>query len=169
MSINVYDNFLSSEDFNNISSCITSEDFPWYFSQYKVFKNEKDITDKNFQFTHNFYSNFSIQSSFFQNIFPIISKMEVLSLIRVRANLTTKWNSIEEFEPHVDNLLNGPRTAIFYLNTNNGYTKFIKEDRKINSVENRLITFPNDTLHCGSTHTNTKYRALININYFGQL
>lgn len=167
MDIKVYDNFLDVNDFNTINFTMMSINFPWYFNQYKVFEDEVDIDDKNFQFTHTFYKNFSVQSSFFETILPLIMKMEVSSLVRIKANLTTRWNNILEFKPHVDNILPNARTAIFYLNTNNGYTRFTELDKKIDSVANRLVTFPNNALHCGTTHTDTKYRAVININYFG--
>lgn len=169
MDVKIYDDFLDKEEFNKINSTIMSEYFPWYFNKYKVFEDEIDPSQKNFQFTHTFYNNFSIQSSFYENIFLLIYKMQVSSLIKIKSNLTIKWNSIEEFEPHVDNLIPNSRTAIFYLNNNNGYTKFLNSNKKIESIANRLVTFPNDTIHCGTTHTDTKYRALININYFGEI
>jgi hypothetical protein len=36
---------------------------------------------------------------------------------------------------------------------------------KIESIENRLILFPNDLLHTGITQTDTKVRVLINFNF----
>ena len=56
------------------------------------------------------------------------------------------------------------KTAIFYLNTNNGYTLFDKGD-KIPSLENRVVEFDSNLKHCAVDHTDTKYRIVINFNY----
>ena len=57
------------------------------------------------------------------------------------------------------------KTALFYLNTNDGYTKF-EHGEKVETVANRLVIFDGDILHCGTTHTNEKYIPVINFNYF---
>jgi hypothetical protein len=173
MQIKVYDNFLDQNYFFGIKELLTGDNFPWYLNQYNVNVNKKEFSDpldlKNFQFVHMFYNDFSIQSSFFQNISPLINQMNVSSLIRIKSNLKTKWDKVEEFSPHVDNKINNSRTAIFYINDNDGYTKFVENNKKIDSVSNRLVTFPTNLLHAGSTHTNAKYRIVININYFGEI
>ena len=56
-------------------------------------------------------------------------------------------------------------TSILYLNTNDGYTQF-ENGTKIESIENRLITFPLSYRHTGTTCTNQPFRAVINFNYF---
>ena len=57
-------------------------------------------------------------------------------------------------------------TSILYLNTNNGYTKF-KSGEKVESVANRLVTFPSMMMHTGTTNTcNSPYRMCMNINWF---
>ena len=55
-------------------------------------------------------------------------------------------------------------SAIFYLNTNNGYTKF-EDGTIISSIENRLVTFPSTMLHTGTSCTDTKYRLVLNLVY----
>jgi hypothetical protein len=65
---------------------------------------------------------------------------------------------------HNDSNIPGSLTAIFYLNTCDGYTIFNDGD-KIYSVENTLIIFPGRLLHCGTTCTNENRRLVININY----
>lgn len=171
MSVKIYDNFLNNEDFLKIYELMTSNNFPWYLNEHVVHKKERENFKelKNFQFVHMFYNNFSIQSVYFTNISSIISQMEVSALIKIKSNLKTRWNTIEEFSPHVDNFLNNSRTAIFYINSNNGYTRFVESNQKVESVSNRLITFPTKMLHTGTTHTDSKYRIVININYFGEI
>ena len=50
------------------------------------------------------------------------------------------------------------------MNTNNGYTKF-ETGEKVESVANRLVTFPNNMMHTGTTCTDEQYRCVMNIDY----
>jgi len=52
-----------------------------------------------------------------------------------------------------------------YVNTNNGYTKF-EDGTKVESVANRLVTFPANMKHKGTSCTDEKIRVVINFNYF---
>ena len=58
----------------------------------------------------------------------------------------------------------GQKTAIFYLNSNNGYTLF-KDDTRVFSQENRLCLFNGHIEHAGASCTNAKRRVVLNINY----
>ena len=64
---------------------------------------------------------------------------------------------------HIDTS-NVCKTAIFYINTNDGWTEFENGD-KVESVENRIVIFDSQTKHTGTTCTNAKVRVLINLNY----
>ena len=55
-------------------------------------------------------------------------------------------------------------TSIFYINTNNGYTEF-EDGTVINSVANRLVSFPLNTKHRMATQTDTQRRIVVNFNY----
>ena len=55
-------------------------------------------------------------------------------------------------------------TSILYINTNNGYTEF-EDGTKVESVANRVVTFPADLMHRGATQTDEQTRILINFNY----
>ena len=50
------------------------------------------------------------------------------------------------------------------MNTNNGYTKF-EDGTKVESVANRLVTFPASMMHTGTSCTDKKIRIVINFNY----
>jgi len=63
---------------------------------------------------------------------------------------------------HVD--YNDVTTAIFYINTNNGWTNF-KNGDKVESVENRLVIFDSNLEHEGVTCTDEIRRLVINFNY----
>ncbi len=56
-------------------------------------------------------------------------------------------------------------TSILYINTNNGYTRF-ETGEVVESVENRLVTFPANLKHTGTSCTDEKVRVVVNFNYF---
>ena len=56
-------------------------------------------------------------------------------------------------------------TAIFYLNTCNGYTKFRKSGKKIKTVANRMVIFDSNLEHAAFSQTDEKVRVVINFNY----
>ena len=51
-------------------------------------------------------------------------------------------------------------TSILYINTNNGYTE-IEDGTKVDSVANRLVSFPSNMEHRGISQTDEKTRILI--------
>ena len=87
-------------------------------------------------------------------------------IIKIKINSTNYSNKIIEGTYHVDNKHKGTTTAVYYINTNDGYTKFKKNKKKINSVENRMIVFDSNLEHLGTTTTNAKRRLVLNFNYF---
>jgi hypothetical protein len=159
MNIKIIDNFLDEEYFNFLNNEFLSNKFPWYFQKEKVFKN-----DGNFQYTHIFFNDNKINSNYFNLIEPFIPLLNVKSLVKAKLNLTTKDNKIEQFQFHTDVDFHC-NTAVFYLNTNNGETIF-DNGKKIESVANRIVIFPSNLKHTGTTHTNTLYRMVLNLNYF---
>ena len=57
------------------------------------------------------------------------------------------------------------KTSIFYVNTNNGYTLF-EDGTKVESVANRMLTFPTNMKHTGTSCTDSQTRIVINFNYY---
>ena len=86
--------------------------------------------------------------------------------IRIRTNLYTKKEEQVADGFHVD-IPGDPNnmSGILYLNTNNGYTLF-KNNKKVESVENRLILFKGSDEHCSVAQTDTKFRVVVNINFY---
>jgi hypothetical protein len=121
------------------------------------------------QLTHLFYQPHKPNSDFFDALNPILNKLNVRALQRVKANCTFKTTKKRLYAYHVDidTPKNEPvgKTSIFYLHTTNGPT-FFKTGKKINCVANRMVTFPTNLEHTGSTHTDNLLRGLININWF---
>ena len=66
---------------------------------------------------------------------------------------------------HVDYQSEGMRTAIFYVNTTNGGTKF-KGGPFVKGIENRLVVFKSNLLHAGITCTDQPRKVVINFNYY---
>lgn len=167
--VNVQDNVLSKDDFLNLKNVMlkTGEEsrfsfFPWYYLDYKVTTEYKSFD--NYQFTHMFYDcDSASMSEYFDIIDPILKKINPESIIRIKANLTlaTKDESIYGFHTDYPDC----KTAIFYVNDNDGYT-LLKDGTKINSVENRLVYFDSNIQHTGVSSVNTKIRCVINFNYF---
>lgn len=158
----IINDFLSSEIFDAIQKNFLSVDFPWYWCDYKV-KNYSSLKEiDNCQFVHTFYENNERLSRW--DISPIIQQLNVNALVRIKANLTVGTHSIMKYGFHTDNDLNC-KTAIYYLNTNNGFTEFI-DGTKVESVENRMVIFDSNIKHTGTTCTDSKRRVVLNINYF---
>jgi hypothetical protein len=159
----IIDNFLNKEDFETLQNNMLGYNFPWYLQD-----GVNVIGDEFFQLTHNFYKEFQIVSHLYNLVEPLIKKINPISLIRIKANLLTKTEKIIEHGMHIDQfgkIIPKSKTAVFYCNTNNGYTKFEDGD-KVKSIENRIAIFNNSLYHSGSSCTDKKARVVININYF---
>ena len=157
--VKIKDNFLSKKDYNNIYNILTNESFPWFYNNYKGTKEEKLLE---YQFTHRFFDN-EITSNFYQFLEPIIKKLKIKKLLRIKANLTPATQKIIEFNTHQDSLGDKHITSIFYINTNNGYTKI--DNKKIKSKGNRILSFFSNKKHYGTNSTNLNNRIVINFVY----
>lgn len=160
-SVDVIDNFVDQKNFSEIQQLIFSDVFPWYYGKYKVETINHNIN--NYQFVHMFYYNYGIRSDYFDILNPMLEKLNVKSLVKVKINLTTVTEKIYDFELHTDVDFEC-KTAILYLNTNNGYTTI--GDEKISSIENRIVVFNSQIPHSGSTCSDQSVRCVLNINYF---
>ncbi len=138
--------------------------FPWYYNLQKTDETQEDYPD-NYQFTHTFFKNHRIWSDHFNEIItPFIEALNVASLIRIKANLNPRTAKKITDVFHVDYINIKAKTAIYYVNTNDGQTIF-KSGKKVTSVKNRLVVFDTKLLHMGTTCTDSKVRCLINFNY----
>ena len=163
--IEIKDNFLGQHEFNMLQNNIMGVSFPWYYNSAIDLPEDKD----KFQFVHVFYEN-CIPGPSAEVINPIITNMGPILLWRIKANLLTKTPNIIENEFHVD-MFDGKlkvreqlTTSIFYVNTNNGYTKF-EDGTKVESVANRMVIFPANMKHTGTSCTDQNTRVVINFNY----
>jgi len=174
--IKIIDNFLLKNELIKLQSHILTNEFPWFY-QDKVVGNEEGEKESpdNFQFVHNIYylnkPNSSIYSQLIEPLFvrKLEKQLSLGALIRIKSNLTFKTKTINEILPyHCD--FPEPQfkksfTAVYYLNTNNGYTKF-EDGTKIESVENKFVIFPTYLKHTNATTSDTKIRVVIVFNFF---
>ena len=153
----IIDNFLDENNFKLVKDTFQTSNFPWYYTPFQVKPG-----DDSFMFCHLFVNDDKRHSQFTESMRPFLNKLNIKKLLRIKANLTTKKQEHIKGEMHTD--FENCTTAIWYLNTNNGYTLFDRGD-KIPSQENRVVEFDSNLKHCAVDHTDTKYRIVINFNY----
>ena len=158
----IKDKILKKEIFKPIQKLLMSNDFPWFYSDSQTGTK----IDSSFLY-HSFYHNHIINSGFFNILDPLLNYLKPVSLINIRANLQLNRAKVDS-NYHVDDIPATAlkhRTAIFYVNTNNGCTEFIDGD-KVDCVENRMLIFPSKLAHRVVAQTDTDQRIVINFNYF---
>lgn len=176
--MNIVDNFLSKSEYDKLYNCIFgkinyTQQFPWFFNSEKVIGSGLDY---NFQFVHNVIADGKIESPLVLEVLkPLLNKLKPKGLIRIKLNLTTKTHKLIKYPLHRDINIKDEKdieqlkkdnykVAIFYMNSNNGYTYF-EDGKKVKSVANRLLKFDNIMKHSGTTCTDENQRVVININY----
>ena len=163
----IEDNFLNQEEFDKIQKLMMEPSpFPWFYADRIVFEDDVD----KFQFIHAFYDDHMPMSPFWNELDSIINIIQPFSIVKVRAKLLTRTPEIVETSFHVDiplpeEKLKQYTTSIFYVNTNNGYTEF-EDGTKVESVANRMVTFPANIKHRGTSCTDEITRVVINFNYY---
>jgi hypothetical protein len=167
----IVDDFLPKELFDKIQTFFMGGEIDWHFNPFIVYPDGRETGENKFQFEHIFYKNNAPCSMQYSIIFPLLNKIKPVSMWRIKANLLTITPNNIQNDFHIDigglpdEKLNILTTAIFYINTNNGCTVF-EDDTKVESVANRLVTFPSNLMHCGTSCTDKKTRIVINFNYF---
>ena len=158
MNYELIDNFLEPKDLKKIQDLFLGRKIAWNCSDGIVLPG-----DGAFQFIHVLFSNYAPASPFFNELAPIWQKIDPCSIVRSKANLTMKTVEHDKSAYHsdVDNCI----TAIYYVNTNNGYTEF-QNGMKVDSIENRIVIFDSNERHRAVTTTDTARRVVINFNYF---
>ncbi len=174
--IKIEDNFLDQKVYDELlphfidrAVMSTTPDMTWIFNDAIDYEGDDD----KFQFIHPFYGNCNATSPHITLIDPIIVKLAPMAIYRIKANMITRTPEIVVNEFHMDiggyedclEKLNYWETSVYYINTNDGYTEF-EDGTKVESVANRMITFPSKMKHRGTSCTDAKVRIIINFNYF---
>ena len=169
MSIVIKENFVPQDFFTKMQSLMLGEEFPWYLS--RPISEDLDPDHlcnplNNVQLCHTFWFIDKPVSPYYNVcIKPFVKALGIRHLIRIKLNLNLRTENIIKHGFHVDNNYDDSLTSILYLNTNDGYTEF-ENGTKVESVENRLVTFDTPLKHTGTTCTNKKYRLTLNLNYY---
>tara|TARA_R100000458_G_C8233317_1_gene214375 strand:- start:49 stop:519 length:471 start_codon:yes stop_codon:yes gene_type:complete len=151
-------NYITHDQWNSICNTFLANNFPWFYEPTQV------DGDSSFMM-HCFYRDGQVNSDFYYLIQPILDKLKPTEILNIRANLALKRPMTSDW--HVDDywdkrLLH--TTAIYYVNSCNGYTVF--KNNKIKSVGNKILIFDANTLHKVEYQTDTDTRMVINFNYF---
>ena len=163
------DHFLPDFVYQRIYDGITHKYFPYYYHEYVTYENnDKEKEDiRELAFVHGLYSDKKTASPWFDKLaLPLIDKLEIAEgkLLRVKVNLNPNQIQPVTSQWHVDYKKSNYETAIYYCNTNNGYTE-LESGEKIESIANRVAIFDGRLKHRRVTQTDTKGRFVININY----
>ena len=157
----IIDNFLDIDYFNSIKKIVMSDRFAWYFQD--GITNPKTGEEKeSFYFTHNVFLE-NTKSSLFPYLETLLQKLNVKTLIRIKANFYPNVNKSMENLPHFD-YEEKHIAAILYLNNNNGYTR-LNDEIIVDSIQNRVLLFEGYKLHNSSLCTDAKGRFNINMNF----
>ena len=132
--VKVIDNFLPLESFQKLKWNLTANTmFPYYFQNGKDYpigdKKSEKMLDQ-FQFVHLFYEDLKENSDWYWLLKDIFRKLKVGSLTRAKANCNPYNAKLIQGGYHFDSTFKNNKTAVFYLNTCDGYTIFKKDKKK---------------------------------------
>ena len=154
-------NILKKDKIKEINNIILNEQFPWYL-QKKI--NSLDKTGYGY-FTHSLYLDNKINSRFYEMIIPeIIKSLNIKSLIRARLNLYPTTSKTVKHAYHIDYQFKHI-SAVYFLNTNNGFLFFKNPLKKVKPENNKCVIFDGNHFHCSSSCTDKSHRITLNLNY----
>ena len=184
----IIDNLLPNDVFGKLSSTIMNHDGYKCFD-FTVNQNESDGSINYFGeqnpntntkkhevlFTLDIYKkghNATMKNDLFYFLYDefqmLYKVLNVKKMLIMRANCTVNAQNNYHSAYHID--INKSKykgigkTAILYLNTNNGGTQ-IKDGAFVKSIANSIAVFDNTTEHAGVWATDKKLRFVLNLNY----
>ena len=163
----VIDNVLSEDDLINIEQNILEAPI---FAAYQSTASQQSNNVYDVMMSRVFYSSYYPLCEYDKEYLPYFHSLfdKVVDggfLLRVSLNLTFATPNPYVSEFHVDTDVPNSRTCVYYLNSNNGGTKFQKSGEIVQSQRNRCVIFPSHFSHAAVNTTNTKLRWVLNINY----
>jgi hypothetical protein len=176
MDYEVYDNFLAPETADEIERiCLEGATMPMFY-QVKVAERKDPVKLGTYYFTHVIYHSPGMISSEHFATFcdPILSRFPHRALMSAVANFVpVTLDGHMEHGSHLDQIdedgnLIDHTVLIYYVNTNNGYTRLGRKDSEesitINCVKNRLLKFDGSIYHNSATATDVNLRCVLNFN-----
>ena len=181
--IEIRDDFLPYNIFEKLKEDIVyNSSFPWFLNKVLDISTEGSYIGRtncqdedNRQFCYLFYKTDQDKLSTrphmgreLEKVIPLIQNYEFSHnqkyyLLHVKANLNVRAPENLEHGFHRDHPWNG-KTSVFYLNDNDGYTKF-QNGQVVESKANRAVIFDSPELHTGSTPTDAYGRYVVNLNW----
>ena len=163
----VIDNVLSEDDLISIEQNILEAPI---FAAYQSTASQQSDNVYDVMMSRVFYSSYyplcEYNGEYLPYFHPLLDKVvDGGFLLRVSLNLTFATPNPYVSEFHVDTDVPNSRTCVYYLNTNNGGTKFQKSGEIVQSQRNRCVIFPSRFYHAAVNTTDTKLRWVLNINY----
>ena len=171
MNYKIIDNFLSKEHFHDITSIFFPKNqfqkkLPWNYQKGIVKDPELGPTgyeEHDWMYSHSFIeTKTKKESEFIDLISPIFKKLNANEILDARANLLVPTVQHIHHEYHVDRKT-FHQVALFYITTNNGFT-VLKDNGKVDCIENRMLIFDGKIYHHSVTSTD-EVRCVININF----
>ena len=153
----VIKNFLEEREIYKLKNSMLNTWFPWYHQDGTTYVN-----DGTYQLTHTYCANGIANSPHLNKLDYLLEKLNVDKLERAKVNYQYRESKINVQNYHID--FADLTTAILYMNTNNGYTKF-KNGNISPSVENTLVMFDSNLEHAGTTCTDAPFRIVLNLNF----
>jgi hypothetical protein len=173
--LKVIENFLPPSLCEIVKQELLNDFFPWYFNDTIAYKN---YIPYSFQFTHNFYSNDTVNSDWYRTaqsvLFIIEEKLNVRikRVIRIKANLNTQnplLNPIDNIHQDLPEESGNAKfmTLLYYVNDRDGDTLIFDDDKenisnRITPQENKALWFESQSWHCSSPPIENKRRVVIN-------
>ena len=157
--LRIVDDFLDSDSHLKIKESLEYKDF-WTYDPCIAGSMSDQIKDG--QLCHLFFFEM-YRSPHIELLFPIIGRIKPMAIWRIKANLQLHGGDLPyKSNWHYDFTGDGypvsdMMTAIYYVNSNNGYTEF-ENDTIVPSVSNRMVFFPSTLKHRGVNATNVKCR-----------
>lgn len=161
--MHIINNFLDEQANKVLFEIINSNQFIWYKGEV-INPNISTVDRSYYQLSHTAFVDNKIQSNHFSMLDTFFfNKLNIKALIRVKINCTWKTDKIIEHGWHID--YNYGKTAVYYVNTTNGYTAF-KEGKNVDGIGNRMVVFDSERQHSGTSCTDKEFRYVINFNFY---
>lgn len=170
--------FLEKTYQDSIEKLLTSEPFSWHYNPTTVHglipNNDKEYDTA--QFTHVFWYNNALQTTQenFDVLQPLLEKLKIKSLYKVKANLLTPHPNPKEYHlPHWDVDTEGYKTLLYYVNNSDGDTilfdKFANQDASLEIVHREKpikgngLLFESNRYHASNNPICYDSRIVLNI------
>ncbi len=163
--IKIEDNILDNLQLKEIQNkLLNNHSIPMYFVDSVAYENENDLgcyyhVHEVYEYPKGWLSDLG------QTIAPILEYIKAKSLVKIKINFYPRTHKIVRHGLHTDQDFKC-KSALFFVNDNDGYTYLKNEDMKVESKANRILHFNSYYKHHSTTCTDQNLRCTININYF---